>query len=95
MWVSNVALPSHSGDLEVAYVLSLEAACGWPGRATVEAAYGCQASPCRAIVEISSLLMGVKRDLGPQWRSRGCLWVSNVALPGHSGDVDAAYGCQA
>ena len=42
------------------------------------------------------LLMGVKRDLAwPQWRSRGCLWVSNVALPGHGGGLEVAFWCQA
>ena len=59
--MSSVALPGHNGDLEVAYGLGLAAACGWLDRATVEAAYGCETWPCRAIVEISRLLMGVKR----------------------------------
>ena len=108
--MSSVAFPGHSGDLEVAYGLSVEAAYGLPGRATVDAAYECQTWDCRAVVEISSLLMGVKRGLarqeeisrllfgvkrglaGPQWRSRGCLWVSRLAWPGHSADLELLVG---
>ena len=37
--------------------------------------------------------MGVKRGLdGPRCRSRDCVWVSNVAWPGHNGDLVPAYG---
>ena len=88
--MSNVVVPDHSGDLEVAYGCHV----ALPGNGgDPEAAYGCQTWPRCATVQISRLHMGFKRGLaGPQWRSCVCVWVSNVAWQGHNGDLMLAYG---